>query len=374
MSATPASAPRATWSSPTSKRARAGLRDLHTLFWMARHRYGFDNGRRLRRRRRVHEGAERFAFAARCEFLWTVRCHLHFLTGPRRGALTFDVQPELAKRLGYRDRANACGRRALHEALFPRRQTRWAMLTRIFCASARSRSRQERAARLVSVFLPAGASVSAGHRRQGLRHRLAGRLNVESRPCVSNGRSTWCGCSRSPTSATSMFIPMPSAKPRRVHAPSAPQWRKDDEGATPSFLRTSRARRQRRPGACSAVDERSRRAREVRARVRPHRRADAVQHVPPLHGGRAHAASRSTRCRRSSTVRTRSQHPLSTEIFSKDHQPPRALSRHVAARHRQGRRRSADRRRNLGARRVRALGPAGRKRSISSAGWSAIIW
>jgi ATP-dependent RNA helicase RhlE len=33
------------------------------------------------------------------------------------------------------------------------------------------------------------------------------------------------------------------------------------------------------------ADERSRRARSLSPRVRPHRRADAVQHVPPLHGG-----------------------------------------------------------------------------------------
>ena len=36
-----------------------------------------------------------------------------------------------------------------------------------------------------------------------------------------------------------------------------------------------------------AADERERRARQVRARLRQDRRADAVQYVPPLHGGRA---------------------------------------------------------------------------------------
>ncbi len=36
-----------------------------------------------------------------------------------------------------------------------------------------------------------------------------------------------------------------------------------------------------------APDERERRSRPVRARIRQDRRPDAVQHVPPLHGGRA---------------------------------------------------------------------------------------
>ena len=38
----------------------------------------------------------------RCsDFLWAVRCHLHFLTGRAEERLSFDVQPELAHRLGY---------------------------------------------------------------------------------------------------------------------------------------------------------------------------------------------------------------------------------------------------------------------------------
>ncbi|HRD77143.1 MAG TPA: [protein-PII] uridylyltransferase [Hyphomicrobiaceae bacterium] len=41
----------------------------------------------------------------RCErFLWAVRCHLHFLTGRAEERLSFDVQPELASRLGYATR------------------------------------------------------------------------------------------------------------------------------------------------------------------------------------------------------------------------------------------------------------------------------
>ena len=37
-------------------------------------------------------------------FLWTVRCHLHYLTGRAEDRLTFDLQPEIARRMGYRER------------------------------------------------------------------------------------------------------------------------------------------------------------------------------------------------------------------------------------------------------------------------------
>ena len=40
------------------------------------------------------------AFAEAEEFLWHVRCHLHFLTGRAEERLTFDVQIEMAQASG----------------------------------------------------------------------------------------------------------------------------------------------------------------------------------------------------------------------------------------------------------------------------------
>ncbi|MEO1028016.1 MAG: [protein-PII] uridylyltransferase, partial [Pseudomonadota bacterium] len=48
-------------------------------------------------------------FIRSARFFWTVRCHLHFLTGRAEERLSFDLQPELAKRLGYRDRGDQLG-------------------------------------------------------------------------------------------------------------------------------------------------------------------------------------------------------------------------------------------------------------------------
>ena len=85
---------------PNVKDGKGGLRDLHTLFWIAKYVY------------RVHEPEELIARGVfdrdeyqlfrRCEdFLWSVRCHMHFLAGRAEERLSFDIQREIAVRLGY---------------------------------------------------------------------------------------------------------------------------------------------------------------------------------------------------------------------------------------------------------------------------------
>jgi [protein-PII] uridylyltransferase len=85
---------------PNVKDGKGGLRDLHTLFWIAKYVY------------RVHEPEELIDHAVfdreeyqrfrRCEdFLWSVRCNMHFLTGRAEERLSFDIQREIAVRLGY---------------------------------------------------------------------------------------------------------------------------------------------------------------------------------------------------------------------------------------------------------------------------------
>lgn len=86
---------------PNIKDGKGGLRDLHTLHWLSRTIYGEDVGPRT-----VAAGVfteEEVATFLRCEdFLWAVRCFLHFLTGRAEERLTFDVQPQMAGWLGYR--------------------------------------------------------------------------------------------------------------------------------------------------------------------------------------------------------------------------------------------------------------------------------
>ncbi len=88
---------------PNVKDGKGGLRDLHTLFWIAKYVY---------RVRKVEELIERgvfnqreYARFQRCgDFLWSVRCHMHFLTGRAEERLSFDIQREIAVRLGYNER------------------------------------------------------------------------------------------------------------------------------------------------------------------------------------------------------------------------------------------------------------------------------
>jgi [protein-PII] uridylyltransferase len=89
---------------PNIKDGKGGLRDLHTLHWLAKYLYG--NGMSAANAETSVFSSEEYSTFRRCEdFLWTVRCHLHFLAGRAEERLTFDLQPAMAERLGYAERA-----------------------------------------------------------------------------------------------------------------------------------------------------------------------------------------------------------------------------------------------------------------------------
>ncbi len=89
---------------PNIKDGKGGLRDLHTLHWLAKHLYPNKAEAEF-----VEAGVftrSEYRSFRRCEsFLWSVRCHLHFLTGRQEERLTFELQPLMAERLGYREHA-----------------------------------------------------------------------------------------------------------------------------------------------------------------------------------------------------------------------------------------------------------------------------
>ncbi|MGH6792827.1 MAG: [protein-PII] uridylyltransferase, partial [Methyloceanibacter sp.] len=89
---------------PNVKDGKGGLRDLHTLHWLAKHLYP-DKAEEEFVEAGVFTSHEYRSFR-RCEsYLWSVRCHLHFLTGRAEERLSFDVQQVMAERLGYRGHA-----------------------------------------------------------------------------------------------------------------------------------------------------------------------------------------------------------------------------------------------------------------------------
>ncbi len=85
---------------PNVKDGKGGLRDLHTLFWIAKYVYRVREPDELIKRG-VFDKTE-YQLFRRCEdFLWSVRCHMHFVTGRAEERLAFDIQREIAVRLGY---------------------------------------------------------------------------------------------------------------------------------------------------------------------------------------------------------------------------------------------------------------------------------
>ena len=89
---------------PNVKEGKGGLRDLNTLFWIAKYVYKVSDVREL-----VAAGlftpAELRLFRRCEEFLWRVRCHLHFTTKRAEERLSFDLQRIIAEKLGYKTHA-----------------------------------------------------------------------------------------------------------------------------------------------------------------------------------------------------------------------------------------------------------------------------
>ncbi len=118
---------------PNIKDGKGGLRDLHTLHWIAKHLNPATPGDNFVDAG-VYTPAE-YHLYKRCEaFLWTIRCHLHFLTGKSEETLTFDVQQQMAERLRYQDRGGlmAVERFMKHYFLIAKDV---GDLTRILCSS-----------------------------------------------------------------------------------------------------------------------------------------------------------------------------------------------------------------------------------------------
>ncbi|NNJ75362.1 MAG: [protein-PII] uridylyltransferase [Anderseniella sp.] len=85
---------------PDVKDGKGGMRDLHTLFWIAKFVYGTRSVRELAKSG-LFTRKEQNRFISCEDFLWAVRCHLHFMTGRGDDRLGFDKQSEMAARLGY---------------------------------------------------------------------------------------------------------------------------------------------------------------------------------------------------------------------------------------------------------------------------------
>ncbi len=160
---------------PNIKEGKGGLRDLHTMFWILRHLYGWTTTRDFASNEVFT--AEENAMAMRAsDFFWRVRCHLHFVTGRAEDRLTFDVQPELAHRLGFGARGDQPGvERFMRRYFLAARDV--GMLTRVLVAKLEA-DNAKRAPTGISRFLPQAVKRSRID-AEGF-HIEAGRLSADS--------------------------------------------------------------------------------------------------------------------------------------------------------------------------------------------------
>jgi [protein-PII] uridylyltransferase len=93
---------------PNIKDGKGGLRDLHTLGWIARFTYGVRDLQGLVAKG-VLTGREARRFTKAERFLWDLRWHLHLAGRRADERLGFDLQSALAERMGYTDHAGTRG-------------------------------------------------------------------------------------------------------------------------------------------------------------------------------------------------------------------------------------------------------------------------
>jgi len=118
---------------PNLKDGKGGLRDLHTLFWIAKYVHRVEEIDDLVARNVLT--AEEFRMFERAHrFLWTVRCHLHYLAERPEERLTFDVQPEIAVAMNYTQHAGTQNVERFMKHYYLIAKT-VGDLTRIFCAA-----------------------------------------------------------------------------------------------------------------------------------------------------------------------------------------------------------------------------------------------
>jgi [protein-PII] uridylyltransferase len=88
---------------PNIKEGRGGQRDLQTLYWMVRAAYGRLTPSELVGENQLNllDPQERRRLRRSWDFLWTVRFHMHYVSGRAEDRLTFDLQPIVGAHMGY---------------------------------------------------------------------------------------------------------------------------------------------------------------------------------------------------------------------------------------------------------------------------------
>jgi [protein-PII] uridylyltransferase len=93
---------------PNVKESAGGLRDMHTAMWLGAAKFGARTLRELADRGLITPREQAGADEA-LTYLWRVRNELHFFSGHKNDVLTRDLQPRIAKNLGYENEGDTLG-------------------------------------------------------------------------------------------------------------------------------------------------------------------------------------------------------------------------------------------------------------------------
>jgi [protein-PII] uridylyltransferase len=128
---------------PNVKEGKGGLRDLNTVFWIAKYAYRVRDAESLVAAGLFSEAELRLF--RRCEsFLWAVRCHMHFHTGRAEERLSFDLQRVIAQKLGFKARSGLSAVERFMKRYFVTAK-HVGDLTNIVCAAMEERQAKPRA-------------------------------------------------------------------------------------------------------------------------------------------------------------------------------------------------------------------------------------
>lgn len=148
---------------PNVKDGKGGLRDLNTLFWISKYSYRVNDVRELVAAG-LFDREELLMFQRSEEFLWRVRCWLHFITGRAEERLSFDLQRQVASAIGYAGRSGQAPVERFMKAYFLVAKD-VGDLTAIVCAALEARQQKPRASlsRLLGSFAKRKRVRALGH-------------------------------------------------------------------------------------------------------------------------------------------------------------------------------------------------------------------
>ncbi len=159
---------------PHIKDGKGGLRDLQTLGWLAKRLSAQHSDTRAAIAEYIDEQSLHRYDRTLC-FLWTVRFWLHLIAERAEDRLSFDLQPELARAMGYRDTPAA---ERLMKSYFLKAGD-VGMMTRVFCTQLEM---------IAAKRAPTGLSRFIPQRRKTLKTKgfvtEAGRLDFESEDSI----------------------------------------------------------------------------------------------------------------------------------------------------------------------------------------------